>query len=97
MSDSSCGSGCPVGRDHFRRVRRLADGLHTGVFTGIAIAGDDNVAVELAADLFAVFHDGCLGAYLHSAVLKSFDQIDCDDFFEGHNFPCFQSSYPATH
>jgi hypothetical protein len=34
---------------------------------------------------------------LHSAVLKSFDQIDCDDFFEGHNFPCFQSSYPATH
>jgi hypothetical protein len=50
--------------------------LHASIFCAVVIAGGDNVAVECAADLFAVFEDGGLSAHLHCAALKDFDLID---------------------
>jgi hypothetical protein len=61
---------------HFGSVRCGADSLHAGVFGAVVIAGGDNVTVECAADLFAVFKDGSLCAYLHAAILKDFDVIN---------------------
>jgi hypothetical protein len=67
---------CGIRSYHFGSVRCGADSLHAGVFGAVVIAGGDNVTVECAADLFAVFEDGGLCAYLHNAVLKDFDFID---------------------
>jgi len=38
--------------------------LNAGVLFAVVVAWSDNVAVERAADLLAIFHDGGLGAYL---------------------------------
>jgi hypothetical protein len=65
--------------------------LHLGVFTAYVSTGHDNVAVELAADLNAIFFDSGLGANLNAAVFNNFNQIDRGDFFQ-HDI----SLFPAT-
>jgi hypothetical protein len=50
------------------------------------------VAVELAADFYAIFFDGGFGAYLNAAIFDHFNQIDGGYFFERHEV----SLFPAT-
>jgi hypothetical protein len=59
--------------------------LYTGVFCTVISAGGDNVAVESATDLVAIFHDASACANLHSAVFQNFDFVN-DDFFGKSHF-----------
>jgi hypothetical protein len=70
-----------VSSDYVFGVRSFADSLHACIFGAVVIAGRDNVTVECAADLFAVFEDGGLCAGMNAAVLKDFDLIDHYVFF----------------
>jgi hypothetical protein len=56
-------------------VRCGADSLHASIFCAVVITGGDNVTVEGAANLFAVFKDGGLDANLHAAIFDNFDLI----------------------
>ncbi|NDG19553.1 MAG: hypothetical protein EB117_14945 [Betaproteobacteria bacterium] len=73
-----------IGGDHLRRVRGGANGLHAGILVAVVIARGNDMAVERAANLLAIFHDGGLCAYLYTAVFNYFNQIYFDYFFKGH-------------
>jgi hypothetical protein len=73
-------------------VRCRTDGLHTSVFGAVVGTGNNNAAMELAADFNAVFFDGSLGANLHNTVFGDFNQIGCGYFFKRHDV----SLFPAT-
>jgi hypothetical protein len=60
--------------------------LDTGILVAVVVAGGNDMAMELAADLDAILFDGSLGANLHGAVFNSFNQINGNDFFECHDF-----------
>jgi hypothetical protein len=72
---------CGIGSYHFGSVRRGANCLHASIFCAVVIAWSDNVTVECAADLFAVFEDGSLSAYLHATIFDNFDVINYYIFF----------------
>jgi hypothetical protein len=65
-------------------MQGCADALDTGVLAAVVVAWGNNVAVELAADFYAIFFDGSLGANLHAAVFENFDTVNNDYFFESH-------------
>jgi hypothetical protein len=65
-------------------VHGSADGLNTGILAAVVIAWSDNVAVECAADLFAIFKDGRVCANLHDTVFDHFDAVNDLNFFESH-------------
>jgi hypothetical protein len=54
-------------------------------FCAVIIAWSDNVPMECAADLFAIFFDGSLGAYLDAAVLNNFNAVNNQFFSNSHN------------
>jgi hypothetical protein len=62
-------------------VRNLANGLHLGIFGAVVVARGDNVAVKVATDLLAIFHDGGLGAHLYTTVLDYLDAVNDLNFF----------------
>jgi hypothetical protein len=72
-------------------VRGCTDGLYTGILGAVVGTGDNNVAVKLAADFNTIFFDSGLGANLHTAVFKDFDQISYGYFFQH-----IISLFPAT-
>jgi hypothetical protein len=73
-----------VSRDYVFGVRSFADSLHACIFGAVVIAGGDNVPVECAADLFAIFEDGGLCAYLHAAIFDNFNAVYGCCFFKCH-------------
>jgi len=76
MSDSLCSGGCFVSCDYVSGVGGSADGLNTGILGAVVAAWCNNMAVEAATDLLAIFHDGCLGAYLNTAVFQDLDTVN---------------------
>jgi hypothetical protein len=68
--------------------------LNSGVFVAVIIARGNDMAVKVAANLFAIFCDGCLGAHLHASICNDLNSVNRDYFFESHfdtpikiNFP----------
>jgi hypothetical protein len=70
-------------------MRCFADSLYSGILGAVVITGGNNVAVERAADLLAIFEDSGLGAYLNAAIFNNFNQINRNNFFESHDFSLF--------
>jgi hypothetical protein len=66
-------------------MRRFANSLNSSIFRSVVIAWSDNVAMECAADCFAIFHDSGCGAYLDATVLKHFDAVNNLFFSNSHN------------
>jgi hypothetical protein len=63
-------------------VQGLANGLHARILGAVIIAGGDNVAVKLAADFNAIFHDGGLDAYLYATIFDHFNAINDLNFLK---------------
>jgi hypothetical protein len=63
-------------------MHRSANGLNFGVFGAVIGPWGDYMAVECAADLFAILNDAGASSHLDCAVFHSFNQINYDLFFK---------------
>ncbi len=64
---------------------RRGNCLHFSIFSAYVSTRHDNMAVELASNFHAIFKDSGLGANLDYARFNDFNQINRDNFFEGHD------------